>query len=96
MIRTHRSKVTQALWADYPSQACIEMGDDDFGQFVSEISELALHDFEQFKQTTEHLAADVKAKLLCYFTTGWNWLENDGKVQKHKKDKGGSHAMANS
>ena len=56
-----------------------------------EMWKLAHHDLEKFKQDTTTLSADVKAEILWHFTAC-----DDEKVQMHNKNKGGSHAVANS
>jgi len=93
---SRRTAITQALCADDPNQTCVEMGDDDFGKFVWDMSDLAHYDFEELKQATKDMTAVMKAKLLGHFVTVWNFVDDDEKVREFMKNKGGSHAVANS
>ena len=97
---THRSKVTEALCAVDPNHARREMADPEFSDWISDMWSDAHSNFEQFKQIAETLPVDVKAKLLWHFTAAWHFLDDEWvdheKVQTHKKNKGGSHAVANS
>ena len=90
-------EVARALCADDPNQACREMADSDgFGQVVADMRTMYLHDFDNFKQICKEMSAEEKAKLLWHFVTAWIWLDSDGAEQTNKKNKGGSHGVANS